>query len=536
MKHGMKVWLSALLALCMLLGSVCAVAEDKGTEPVKTPAQAMLDRITIGWNLGNTLDSFNKAVQGAEGLEAETCWGNPKTTPELLQTVYDNGFDLIRVPVTWYTHMDENDRVDPAWMDRVQQVVDDVLATGAVCLLNVHHDTGDKGWLRASEKDYEVKSVRFVKLWEQIAERFKAYDERLMFEGFNEILNEQNAWNGSDKRALKVTNDLNQLFVNTVRASGENNAERVLVLNTYCAGPGMDILSGFALPEDSAQGSLIVSAHVYQPWSFTDGNQKTVKTWSKGPIDSALNGLKQTFVNKGIPVLIGEFGAENKGNMDKILSWAAYYVSKCRELGLKAVWWDNGALFKLFGRKQATVTNEALVRTLVAAAKGEPTEQWATPDEKKPSDDLCEDSDFWTSWVNTGSGASAEIACKEHGFEAKVIQSGKDSWLVQPAYKPLQLEKGVVYRLEFDVTADQNISFSVAFQQDYGTYQGYYSKNVLVGTETTHVTCSFKMEKATDGNVAMVFNLGGHPTLCPYTVTVDNVSLKAIQPKASDGN
>lgn len=532
MIRGMKVLLCALLALSMLTGDVCAVAET--AEEKTTPAQAMLDRITIGWNLGNTLDSFNTAKQGAEGLEAETCWGNPKTSPELLQLVHDNGFDLIRVPTTWYTHMDENDIVDPAWMDRVQQVVDDVLATGSLCLLNVHHDTGEKGWLRASDKDYEVKSARFVTLWKQIAERFKDYDERLMFEGFNEILNEKNLWNGMDKRALEVTNDLNRLFVETVRASGSKNAERVLVLNTYCAGPGIDVLSGFVLPEDSVEGSLIVSAHVYQPWSFTDGNQKNVTNWSKGPIDTALNGLKRYFTDKGIPVLIGEFGAENKGNMDKILSWAAYYVTKCRELGFKAVWWDNGALFKLFSRKNLAVSNEALVRTLVAAAKGEPTDQWATPDVKGPADDLCGDADYWTSWVNTGSGAAAEIACTDHGFVAKVEKSGKDSWLVQPAYKPLKLENGVTYKLEFDVTADQNIPFRVVFQQDYGTYQNFFFKDIQAGTETKHITYTFKNVKNTDDNLALVFNLGGHPKLCPYTVTVDHVSLKIVQPESAD--
>lgn len=489
-----------------------------------------MDRITIGWNLGNTLDSFNTAAQGAEGLEAETCWGNPRTTPELLQAVHDNGFDLIRVPVTWYTHMDENDVVDPAWMDRVQQVVDDALATGGLCLLNVHHDTGEKGWLRAADTDYEVKSARFETLWKQIAERFKAYDERLMFEGFNEILNEKNLWNGSDRRALEVTNNLNQLFVDTVRASGGNNAERVLVVNTYCAGAGLDVLNGFVLPEDTAQGRLIVSAHVYQPWSFTDGNQKNVTNWSKGPIDTALNGLVQKFVKKGIPVLIGEFGAENKGNMDKILSWAAYYVSKCRELGLKSVWWDNGGQFKLFSRRNVTLSNEALVRTLVAAARGESTDQWATPDEKGPTDDLCGDGDYWTSWVDTGSGASAEITCTDHGFEAKVSRSGKDAWLVQPCYKPLKIEKGVTYQLEFDLTADQEIYFNVVFQQDYGTYQNYYNKNVTAEPETKHITYTFIATKATDDNVALVFNLGGHPTLCPYTVTVDNVSLKIVNP------
>ena len=155
---------------------------------------SFVEKLGYGYNLGNTLESnhdiTNPQVQTWFNPQTvydwETCWGQPVTTPEIINAIAAKGFNVIRVPVTWFPHMDANDNVEEAWMNRVQEVVDMVLNAGCYCILNVHHDAseydasrGDGAhWLVADEAKYPAVSARFKKLWTQIANRFKGYDDR----------------------------------------------------------------------------------------------------------------------------------------------------------------------------------------------------------------------------------------------------------------------------------------------------------------------------------------------------------------------
>ena len=491
------------------------------------PAADILNQIVIGWNLGNTLDSFSNAGLGInEGLQSETAWLNPKTSQELIDLVRDNGFNAIRVPVTWYNHMDSNYVIDEEWMDRVQEIVDYVINDDLYCIVNVHHDTGSEGWLRASDTNLEENKVIFASIWEQVSARFADYDEHLMFESFNELLNDKNEWVNPDNRALEVTNELNQLFVDTVRASGGNNPERVLIVNTYCAGGNSQVTKGFVLPTDTVEDSLIVEAHIYQPFDFTAEEFPTATTWSGSSIDTYVNNMYNTFVKQGVPVIIGEFGCVDKDNLDQRISWAQYYMSLCQKYGIKCFWWDNGTAFRLFNRRSLKVAHRDIIGTLVAGAKGE---EYALQGEEleEDTDNLCANVDNWTGWVNPE--ATATISYLADGVSVEVTKGGSEEWCIQPTYTHITLEKGVTYEFSFDYVATKDVTIACNFQQNYDPYFTYVSNSAHFSTEVQHYTTTFTMSEETDDNVALVFNCGKHDKDVPYTMTVTNLSLRKVE-------
>lgn len=176
-----------LLLLCGLV--MCSYAQAADFETAKDAVKNM----GVGWNLGNTLDANDASKTWTTTAEHETCWGQPVTKPELLKMMKEAGFSAIRVPVTWYQEMDSNGKVNAAWMNRVKEVVDYVIDQGMYCILNVHHDTGAdsntyKSWLKASGNNYNTNKAKYEGLWKQIAETFKDYDQKLLFEAFNEML------------------------------------------------------------------------------------------------------------------------------------------------------------------------------------------------------------------------------------------------------------------------------------------------------------------------------------------------------------
>ncbi len=342
-------------------------------------ADVAVGRMGAGWNLGNTLDS-NSGSKDNMWIEAwtartprdyETAWGQPETTRALIHMFKVAGFGAIRVPVTWYPHMGTivlNDdtrwdtsrwsgtEVDPAWMARVKEVVGYVLDEGMYCILNVHHDTGDIGedgngtaWL-AADRFPQCKD-RFEALWKQIAETFKDYGPRLLFESYNEMLDSWNSWCyasfASPERydaegaaaAYDGINDYARLFVETVRASGGNNVERNLVVNTYgaCSGDGSwnghltDPLARMEIPE--SPGHIAVQVHSYwESNKFSEAQKKE--------IDQLFVNLDTFLVKRlGVPVIIGEWGGGVGYDTDKNTQFARYFTEKARAAGVATFFW-----------------------------------------------------------------------------------------------------------------------------------------------------------------------------------------------------
>ena len=190
-----------LAVCCVMFPSLCPASS--GWETV----QSALKSIHAGWNLANSLDAVrNDLPYGSKVSDFETGWGQPVTTPEMIHMMKEAGFNAIRVPVTWSQHMDEGGNVRKEWMDRVEQVVKYVLDENMYCIVNVHHDTGTDGWIRADWNTYLGAKDKFRKLWKQIADRFKKYDSKLLFEGYNEILDLKPNWHESDADSYKAVN------------------------------------------------------------------------------------------------------------------------------------------------------------------------------------------------------------------------------------------------------------------------------------------------------------------------------------------
>ncbi len=330
----------------------------------------------LGWNLGNTLEANSQSVNdvtsdsywGGQGLESENCWGQKTTTMELMKMMKEAGFGAIRVPVTWYNHMDKDGKVNRAWMERVHEVVDYVIGTGLYCIINVHHDTGadsntSTSWLKADMTTYNDQKARYEYLWKQIAEEFKNYDQRLLFESYNEMLDIKSSWcfasfNSTNKydatmakSAYDAINSYAQSFVNVVRASGSNNAERNLIVNTYgaCCGEGtwnthlQDPLSQMKVPEDAAQNHIIFEVHTYP--NISSNNMTTIKAG----VDQTISGLKTHLVSKGAPVIIGEWGTNNvdagSGKTDYdvrrevMFNFVDYFVKQMKANGMAPFYW-----------------------------------------------------------------------------------------------------------------------------------------------------------------------------------------------------
>lgn len=317
-------------------------------------AGEIVNDINVGWNLGNTLDSFGDWIYDySSGTpdDFETSWGNPVTAKAMIQDVKTAGFNAVRIPVTWSQHIDgENDySIDEAWMNRVQEVVDYVIDNDMYCILNVHHDVGGNSWLKASDSNIAENGEKFQAVWKQIAHHFASYDSKLMFEGFNEILDESNNWGYPGTSATNAVNTLNQMFVDTVRATGGNNASHVLIVNTYAAGTSGLSQDDFVVPTDIVENSLIVEMHYYDPGAYcgeisADSNTQSIWTENGGKsgVDGMLYNVYTHFTSKGIPVILGEFGAANKDNENDRADYAGYLVENAKKYGIKCFWWDMG--------------------------------------------------------------------------------------------------------------------------------------------------------------------------------------------------
>lgn len=344
-------------------------------------ANEMVNQVIIGWNLGNTLDATTTSwLPDPTPSQSETAWGNPITTKAMIDSVKAGGFNLIRIPTSWIDHMGSapDYRVDADWMARVKQVVDYVLEDedGTYCILNIHHEND---WLIPTYNAKTSVEQRLSALWLQIAEEFKDYDERLIFEGMNEprLVGDANEWNGGTQEARLVINSYNQTFVNTVRATGGNNAKRILMVPTYAASCISSTVNDFVLPQDTVQNKLIVSIHSYSPYNFalnSDGTS-SFKDSDKNGLQWEIQNIYNSFAAKGMPVLIGEFGAQNKENLEDRVRWAEYYVATAKSYGLKCVWWDNnlfsgsGEKFGLFNRGTMQFQPVELLNALMKGAR-----------------------------------------------------------------------------------------------------------------------------------------------------------------------
>jgi len=337
-------------------------------------AKEIVAAMGMGWNLGNTFDSYHRVSSQRDGAgyaigedvtRLETMWlsgSGDATTLTLIKRLKELGFETIRIPVTWHrvADPDNNWTIWTPYMDRVHEVVKMAYDEGMYVVLNVHHDdyvmryssgparnvSETAGQINAVDRaQTELVHRRF---WEQISTRFAAFGERLIFEGLNEprTIDSPAEWTGGTSHEREFINELNQLFVDTVRATGGNNKWRTLMLPTYAASAALNPLRTFEKPEDEVENRLALSLHAYSPFSWAHDGWGAYAGW-KSALEADFNRIQTRAGNLNMPVVLGEWGSVNNiNNVDNTsaaqrATHARDYVFMAVSRGMAPIWWDN---------------------------------------------------------------------------------------------------------------------------------------------------------------------------------------------------
>lgn len=377
MKKGIAIF---LLLVMVCLSGCSGNGETAATEPVETTVteqqtvettdpevetvnpdmrdistMELVREMGIGINLGNTYEAFGDwIVQWGDGsVESyETAWGSPVITREIIQGYADAGFGVLRIPVHWMNLMGEDYSLSAEYVAAVQEVVDWAVDAGLYVIINIHHD--ENGFFADFPKDPERCMYGYTRVWEQIAAAFREYDDYVIFEALNEEGGWGDLWNrwgGTEgkEEAYALLNAINQAFVDTVRASGGNNELRHLLVSGYNTDIELTCDPLFRMPEDPA-GRCAVSVHYYTPPTFAileeDADWGACRsTWGTEADFAELNRLmdlmKTTFVDQGIPVILGEYGCPyNNKDGDSVLLYLTSVCEATYSRGMCPILWD----------------------------------------------------------------------------------------------------------------------------------------------------------------------------------------------------
>lgn len=347
---------------------------------MKSTAVQIASRIRLGWNIGNTM----------EAIGAETAWGNPLVSQELIRLVRASGFDAIRIPVAWNQYANQQTaKINPAWLERVKQVVKYCVDSKMYVIVNIHWDGG---WLEnnVTGDKQAANNAKQRALWEQIATHLREFDEHLLFASANEP-------NVETAAQMAVLNSYHQTFVDAVRATGGKNSHRVLVLQ----GPSTDIEKTAALwstmPKDTVSNKLMAEVHFYTPYNFalmekdeswgkqayywgagfhsSTDTERNATSGEEATVNALFGRMKRQFVDKGIPVVLGEYAAMRRKNLSgeslKLhLASRAYYTKYVTRQavanGLIPFYWDPGS--GVFDRRNNTILDQTELDALLSGA------------------------------------------------------------------------------------------------------------------------------------------------------------------------
>ncbi|RYY03250.1 MAG: endoglucanase [Gammaproteobacteria bacterium] len=350
--------------------SSSSVASSSGLTAVQ-----LTQKMGVGWNLGNTL----------EAIGGETAWGNPLATQQLINSVKAAGFKTIRIPVAFSRFSDANNFViDAAWMSRVEQVVNYALNADMYVMINIHWDGG---WMQPTYAQQTYVNNRLNIMWNQIATKFRDYDDRLLFAGTNEVMVDGD-YGTPTLEYYTVQNSFNQTFVNSVRGTGGKNASRFLVVQGF--NTNIDHTVNFAkIPTDTTTNHLLMEVHYYDPYNFTLNASSNITQWGKNATDPSktetwanesytdaqFQKMKTNFVDKGVGVILGEYAAMSRTNIPDHeqyrLYWDQYISESAIDHQLVPVYWDAGYTGNngsgLFDRNTGAQVYPAIIQAIVNA-------------------------------------------------------------------------------------------------------------------------------------------------------------------------
>lgn len=357
-------------AACLLTATACADGGKGGVREVTT--MELVRDMGIGINLGNTFEACGTWIDSSEVSNYETAWGSPVITQPMIQGYADAGFGVLRVPVAWSNMMQEDYTIHPDYLKRVKEVVDWALDAELYVILNIHYDSGWwENFAKADQKDECMK--KYTRIWEQICDGFEKEGDHLMFESLNEegcwdaIWNRYSGNENGKSEAFGLLTEINQRFVDTVRKSGGNNKKRHLLIAGYATDVELTCDPAYKMPDDP-ENRCAVSIHYYTPATFCileeDANWGKMQTeWGSDAdrklLKKNLDLLKTTYIDKGIPVIMGEYGTTRKYRTDEVVR--LYLTSVCSEAyarGICPVLWDTTGNF--YDRSNAKMYDEIL--------------------------------------------------------------------------------------------------------------------------------------------------------------------------------
>lgn len=349
-------------------------AGDKEVSVTGKTADEIATDMGVAWNLGNALDAISE-----DGKVNEQAWNEAVTTKKLIQAVKGQEFNTVRIPVSFLDKINSDGTVDSEYLARIQQVVDYAYSQGMFAVIDMHNDGGEVAnkWLDITKTGAEFDAIKtkFAAVWTDIATYFRAYDQKLVFEGFNELMNGN--YNAAPQQyQLDNVNALAQAFVTAVRSAGGKNDDRVLIVAGYNTNI-QETINGFVKPTDTESDRLMLSVHYYDPYNFTLNENSGENTWGtdeqKQAMATAIDDIALFAMSEGMPVFIGEYGPIDKNNIEarKAYCYELNYCAKNNGVAnVVTAYWDNGVVgtngSALFDRVNnvVTATGEKIVSAI----------------------------------------------------------------------------------------------------------------------------------------------------------------------------
>lgn len=312
-------------------------------------SQQLVEDMGLGYNIGNTFDSIGSFITETDPWQYQKAWGNDLVSQLFIQKIKEGGFKTVRLPVSWAHWIDANNQINPGYLQAVQTVVDWCMDEDLYVILNVHHDSGaaDTSWIRNAATDWDGTSAKYAAVWTQISSYFMNYGDHLIFEGMNEV---EFPAAPTMSRQYEILNAMNQLFVDSVRATGGNNAVRHLLIPGYNTDIKKTCDRRYQMPNDPAN-HCILSIHYYSPSPFCVAEHDVdwavpVTTWGSEEdiqnVEADLDILAEHFLSKGTPVIIGEYGVLTEDNKEKesIRAYLKTVPEIIMQYGMCPVLWD----------------------------------------------------------------------------------------------------------------------------------------------------------------------------------------------------
>ncbi len=375
--------ISAMLCASVMLGcslfTGCTADTGSGAGMRDMTTMELVREMGIGINLGNTYEACGDWISGDSVESYETAWGSPVITQAMIQGYADEGFGVLRIPVAWSNMMGENYTISPEYLAAVKEVVDWALEADLYVILNIHWDGG---WWENFPTDKDNCMKKYTRIWEQLCDAFKDYDDHLMFESLNEEGGWSSLWNryggnpSGKADSFGLLNEINQTFVDIVRASGGNNAKRHLLIAGYNTDFELTCDEMYEMPEDP-ENRCAVSVHYYTPATFAILEEdadwgKAQSTWGSekdlSELEYFMDMVQTRFIDQGIPVIIGEYGCPKKNKEpDSVRLYLSSVCSEAYERQMCPVLWDTTGSH--YDRNTCQMIDDALMAAFLENVK-----------------------------------------------------------------------------------------------------------------------------------------------------------------------